>query len=432
VPHFEKMLYDNALLTSAYLDAFLATREERFARVARETCDYILRYMTDEAGGFHSTEDADSEGEEGKFYVWKPAEIQQILGKEAGDRFCYVYDVSSEGNFEHGQSILNLPKTIEQCAAVRGWNLDDLKKELATSRTKLLAVRDQRVRPGKDDKVLVNWNALMIDALARAGIALAEPKYLAAAKKAAQFILRQMSNKKGRLFHTWRMGTAKLDAYLDDYAYLSNALVTLYESTFDEFWIDAAGGLVDVIIKHFEDKDRGSFFFTADDHEQLIARNKDLLDASVPSGNAMAATALIRLGKLAGRTDYLEAAGRTLAVAAPIMERSPTGAGQMLIALDLWQGPIKEVVLIGGKDEKENRQLSNLLRDGYRPNRVSAYRPATDESNQAVGRSAWLEPLFAGRTAIKDQPTLYICENFTCGAPIVGVQPIVAALEQLN
>src|SRR5689334_17252955 len=210
VPHFEKMLYDNALLTSAYLDAYLVTREERFARTVRETCNYILTYMTDAAGGFHSAEDADSEGEEGKFFVWTPDEIKHILGDKLAERFCYVYDVSDAGNFEHGKSILNLPKTTEQCAAVKGWDIEELQKELQESRVKLLAARDQRVRPGKDDKILVSWNALMIDALARASRIVEQPEYLIAAEKAADFILSQMSRPDGRLLHTWRNGQARL------------------------------------------------------------------------------------------------------------------------------------------------------------------------------------------------------------------------------
>jgi uncharacterized protein YyaL (SSP411 family) len=426
VPHFEKMLYDNALLTSAYLDAYLVTHEERFARVVRETCDYILSYMTDPAGGFHSTEDADSEGEEGKFYVWTPAEIKSILGDQAGERFCYVYDVSEAGNFEHGKSILNLPKTIEQCAALKGWNLEELKQELAESRAKLLAIRDQRVRPGKDDKILVSWNALMIDALARASHVVEESEYLTAAEKAAHFILRQMSRSDGRLLHTWRHGQARLDAYLDDYSYLVNALITLYEATFNERWIDEAVRLADTMLQHFEDKARGGFFFTADDHEQLIARNKDLHDASVPSGNAMAATALFRLGKLSGRTDHLHSAVHTLSMADSVMERMPTAVGQMLIALDMWLGPMQELVLLGGSDNEASKTALSHLQQSYLPNTVQAYRPAN-----APPAKGPLESLFAGRRAIDNQPTLYICQNFTCQAPITGLAQIQTALAKL-
>jgi uncharacterized protein YyaL (SSP411 family) len=215
VPHFEKMLYDNALLALAYLEGFLATGKEEYTRVTRETLDYVLRDMTDPAGGFYSTEDADSEGHEGKFYVWTPAEIERVLGKDAAETFCYVYDVTESGNFE-GQNILNLPKTIEQCAKIRRREVTDLAADLAAGRKELLKARDERVRPGRDDKVLVSWNGLMIDALAQAAGPLNEPRYLAAATKAADFILGHLRRPDGRLLHCWRGGQAKLDAYLDD------------------------------------------------------------------------------------------------------------------------------------------------------------------------------------------------------------------------
>ena len=219
MPHFEKMLYDNALLAEAYLDGFLLSGEKKFAQVASETLDYILAYMTDDQGGFHSTEDADSEGEEGKFYLWTPSEIRWILGA-AADRFCYAYDVTETGNFE-GKNILNLPKSIEQCAAVRNWDAAELASELGQSRAKLLAARDARVRPGKDDKVLAGWNGLAVQSLARAACVLGQAKYLHAATRAAQFVFRSMRRDDGRLLHCWRRGQAKLDAYLDDYAYLT-------------------------------------------------------------------------------------------------------------------------------------------------------------------------------------------------------------------
>ena len=433
VPHFEKMLYDNGLLTSANLDALQATGDFRFARTIRETCDYVLHYMTDAAGGFHSTEDADSEGEEGKFYVWTPAEIKQVLGPEKGERFCYVYDVTEQGNFEHGKSILNLPKSIEQVAAMKGWPVEALKTELAESRSKLLAVRDQRVRPGKDDKILVSWNALMIDSLARAGVIVGERRYLEAASKAADFVLRDLT-RDGRLLHTWRHGKAKGDAFLDDYAYFINALVTLYESTFHEHWIDEAVRLADLMRQHFEDKASGGFFFTADDHEQLIARNKDFQDASVPSGNGMAATALIRLGKLTGKTEYLESAQGAILAGMPLMERAPTAAGQLLIALDMWLGPMRELVLVGGSDDAENQATLAELQRVYLPNRVLAYRAGDVPHRSPMGapRSPSLAALFQGRAAMNGQPTLYICENFACQQPVVGREAILQAIRGRN
>ena len=430
VPHFEKMLYDNALLASANVDALQVTADARFATTVRETCDYLLAYMTDAAGGFHSTEDADSEGEEGKFYVWTPSEIKAVLGPEKGERFCYVYDVTEQGNFEHGKSILNLPKSIEQCAALKSWKLDELTAELAESRSKLLAVRDRRVRPGKDDKILVSWNALMIDALARAGVIVGERRYLEAASKAADFALRDLT-RDGRLLHTWRHGKAKGDGFLDDYAYFINALVTLYEITFHEPWIDEAVRLADLMRQHFEDKSGGGFYFTADDHEQLIARNKDFQDASVPSGNGMAATALIRLGKLTGKSEYLESAQGALLAGMPIMERSPTAAGQLLIALDMWIGPMHELVLVGGGDDAENQAVLTELQRLYLPNGVVAYRRGELPQGAHAPRSPALAPLFVGRTAINDQPTLFICENFACQQPVVGREAILQAIRDL-
>ncbi|MDA1051122.1 MAG: thioredoxin domain-containing protein [Planctomycetota bacterium] len=424
VPHFEKMLYDNALLTGAYLDGYLITRDEAYARVVRESLDYILGYMTDERGGFHSTEDADSEGEEGKFYVWTPAEIKEILGDERADRFCYVYDVTEAGNFE-GHNILNLPKTIAQCASLRGWDLNELQDELAESRAALLAVRDRRVRPGKDDKILVSWNSLMIDSMARAAGILGDAKYLDAARAAAEFILNEMRRDDGRLLHSWRTGEAKFDAYLDDYSYLINAFVSLYEASFDERWIDEAVTLADLILAHFPDTSAGGFFFTADDHEQLIARNKDMHDSSVPSGNAMSATALLRLGKLTGRNDYLEAARGALESAIGIMRQSPTAAGQMLIAADMFFGPVNEVAIVCAGDEDVSRIAHDLCRR-YIPNRVVAAR-----TPDAVNRSTHLDPLFEGKPAGDGSVNVFVCENFACQAPVSGTEQIEALWNEL-
>ncbi len=426
VPHFEKMLYDNALLAGAYLDGYLVTNDENYARVVRETLDYVLRYMTDEQGGFHSTEDADSEGEEGKFYVWTPDEIKEVLGEERGEQFCYVYDVTPDGNFE-GQNILNLPKSLEQVSNLRGWDLEELNSTLAVSRQKLLQRRDQRVRPGKDDKILVNWNALMIDALARAATILREPRYLDAATRATEFIFQNLRRDDGRLLHTWRRGQAKLDAYLDDYAYLVNALISLYEASFDERWIDEAVRLADVLMKRFRDLEHGGFYYTADDHEKLIARNKDLIDSSVPSGNAMAATALLRLGTLCGRADYNHAAFETLELAVPIMERSPTAAGQILIAADMYLGPFHEIVILGDRSQPDTRETLDALYANYIPNRVIAARNSDTEDGAAS-----VEPIFVGKTLQEPQPTVYICQRFACQAPVRGKQAALARWKSLS
>ncbi|HQU45309.1 MAG: thioredoxin domain-containing protein [Planctomycetia bacterium 21-64-5] len=421
VPHFEKMLYDNALLSAAYVEAFQATGRQDYERVARETFDYVLREMTSPEGGFYSTLDADSEGQEGKFYVWTPVEIEAVLGAERAKMFCRVYDVSDEGNFE-GHNILNLPKTLDQCAKILGRDLGELTAELAEGRAGLLEVRNRRVWPGLDDKVLVSWNGLMIDSLAYAAGALDEPRYLNAARAAADFILDKMRKPDGRLLHGWRAGQAKFDAYLDDYTCLANALVTLYESSWEERWIDAAVELADVVLAQFEDPEPGGFFFTAADHEKLISRQKDVQDSSVPSGNSMAATLLLRLGKLCGRADYLEAAERTLKAFASLLEKHAGAAGQLLIALDFYLGPAPELVLIG--PSAETSAIAADLRQRYLPNKVMACRPGT-------GHSQWLDGMFEGKTASDGQPTLYVCQNFACQAPVVGNAAIAAAARTL-
>jgi uncharacterized protein YyaL (SSP411 family) len=427
VPHFEKMLYDNALLTRAYLETYLATGKPAYASVVRETCDYVLKYMTDPQGGFHSAEDADSEGVEGKFYVWKPDEIVEALGPEKAERFSYVYDVTPQGNFEHEQSILNLPRSIEEVCELRGWDGEQLEAELKESRAILLARRDKRVRPGKDDKVLVSWNALMIDALAAAAGALDEPRYLAAATKAADFLLSACRRADGRLLHSWRSGQAKFDAYLDDYAYFGNALVTLYEATFREEYLDHAVALAETLLDHFQDVERGGFYFTADDHEQLIARNKDLHDSSVPSGNSMAATALLRLAKLTGSERFLQAAERTLQAATGVMEKAPAAAGQMLIALDFLLGPTPEIVVLGDAGDANTEAALKDLRKRFLPNYVLAARAANGE-----GSSKHLDRLFEGRQPLTPSPTVYVCENYACQAPVNGVEGAIAQWQTLE
>jgi uncharacterized protein YyaL (SSP411 family) len=424
VPHFEKMLYDNALLAATYVEAYQATGDEHYAQVARETLDYVLRDMTGPEGGFFSTEDADSEGEEGKFYVWTPDEIEHVLGEEQGTTFGRVYDVTDAGNFE-GHNILNLPKTLSQSAKILGRDEGELAASLAASRAKLFAVREKRVHPGKDDKVIVAWNGLMIDALARAGAALGEPRYLAAAEQAAVFLREHLRRPDGRLLHTWRQGRAKLDAYLDDYACLANALVSLYEATFDAGHLEEAGRLADVMLQHFADTQNGGFFYTADDHEELIARNKDVTDASVPSSSAMAATALVRLAKLTGKAEYAEAAQRTMESSAAVLKQAPTAMGQMLLAVDFQLGPTYELVFAG---DAQNAALTDL-RKRFLPNKVLAGAVDNESGEQPP---ELLRDLLVGKAASGAEPMLYVCEGFTCQAPAKGATTIAAALEGLN
>jgi uncharacterized protein YyaL (SSP411 family) len=430
VPHFEKMLYDNALLSSAYLDAYLVTGNANYARVLRETLNYVIRDMTSPSGGFYSTEDADSEGHEGLFYTWTPDEIEAVLGEERGATFGRVYDVTDVGNFE-GRNILNLPKTLEQCASILRREPQELAAELAESREKLFAVREKRVRPARDDKVIVAWNGLMIDAMARAGAALNEPEYVITADEVASFILARIRRGDGRLLHSWRNGHAKLDAYLDDYTGLANALVTLYEANFKERWIDEAVRLMDIVLDKFADPAGGGFFYTASDHEQLITRTKELTDSSIPSGNSLAATALLRLGRLLGRSDYLDAAERILAAAVPIMQRAPMAAGQMLLALDSYLGPANELVLVGDMSRDDTKSAIATIHQRYLPRSVVAARD-TSTGDPAGAQSTFLNEIFEGKQSPDGQPVLYVCEHFACGAPGIGLAAIEKKLDAIS
>ncbi len=425
VPHFEKMLYDNALLAGVYVEAYQATGDANYANVARETIEYVLRDMTGPEGGFYSAEDADSEGHEGKFYVWTPDEIEAVLGDEAGATFGRVYDVSDSGNFE-GANILNLPKTLAQSAAILGRDADDLAQELAASRTKLFTVREGRIHPGKDDKVIVAWNGLMIDALARAAAALDEPRYAAAAAKAANFMRTKLLRADGRLLHTYRHGKAKLDAYLDDYACLANGLMSLYEATFDATHLTEASRLLDIVLAHFADPQAGGFFYTADDHEQLIARNKDATDASVPSASGMTAFALARLGKFTGDQKYIAAAAGTLTAAAGLMQQAPAAMGQMLLALDFQLGPTFELVLAGDNDFELVAKSLKEIRRQFIPNKV-----LVGANAKSADQSPLLQDLNAGKSSAAGEPTLYVCEGFTCQEPAKGAAAVADEIKRL-
>jgi uncharacterized protein YyaL (SSP411 family) len=422
VPHFEKMLYDNAQLAVAYLEAFQITGNPNYARVGRETLDYVLRDMTDPEGGFYSTEDADSEGVEGKFYIWTPEQLVEVLGESAAATFAKVYDVTGSGNFEEA-NILNLPKAIEQQAAILGRDIESLQSELAESRQKLFVTREQRIHPHKDDKVIAAWNGLMIEALALAGAVLDEPRYLEAARKAAEFVQTNLRRDDGRLLHTWRHGRAKVDAYLDDYSYLANGLTTLYECTGEAQYLEQAIGLIDEVLKHFGSDGQGGFYFTADDQEQLLTRNKEFADNAVPSANAMAAITLIKLAKLTANERYLDAAEQTMQAAVELMQRYPSGTAQMLLAVDLYLGPTYEVVLAADDSAESQAVRIDLLRR-FIPNKVLAW------ADQKVPQK--LAELLNGKEMIGEQPTLFVCAGFTCQSPATGSQEITRALDTLS
>jgi len=409
------MLYDNALLSLAYLEAYQVTNNDFYREIAEQTLAYVLREMTGKEGAFFSTQDADSEGVEGKFFVWTMQEVEAILGRDDANLFCAVYDVSGAGNWE-GHNILHLARNLNVEAKMQALPVEALKARLKTCKAKLLEVRGKRIWPARDEKILTSWNALMIASFAKAAQILEKPEYVEAAGRAADFLLTTMRRPDGRLHRTTLAGSApKLNAYHDDYAYLIDALVTLYETTFEPRWIEAALSLTKVMIEQFWDGAEGGFFYTGKAHEALIARTKDPHDNATPSGNSMAVCALLRLAKLTGDAELLEKATRTLHLFSGLMARSPMAAGQMLIALDFELGPVKEIAVVGDAANPEVVEVLRQLRRPFRPHQVVAW-----QAGSAPAAADWL-PLLKGRAAL-GAVTTYVCENFTCQAPIVGAK----------
>jgi uncharacterized protein YyaL (SSP411 family) len=392
VPHFEKMLYDNALLARTYLHGWQALGDDLFRRVATETLDWALREMRGPEGGFYSALDADSEGVEGKFYVWERAEIAALIGEEGANWF----GTTGRGNFE-GTNILT-----------RG---QDQPEQLGEWRRTLYDARSKRVWPGLDDKRLCSWNALMISALADAGAVLERDDYLDAARKCADFVLTEMRDESGRLLRTWKDGQGRLNAYLEDHGYLVEALLTLYEATFEPRWFTAARELADAMIERFADDERGGFFDTATDHEKLVARRKSLEDNPIPAGNSSAAFGLLRLHALTGERDYEQRAVGVFRLLHEVAARHPQAFAHLLQALDFHFAAVKEVAIVG----PDARPLERVVRDAFRPHLVLA------------GGEADGVPLLEGRAPVEGRAAAYVCENFACRRPVT--EP--AELEQL-
>ena len=419
-PHFEKMLYDNALLVPAYLEGFQATGHQDYLRVVRETLDYVLAEMTQPEGGFYATQDADSEGEEGKFFVWSQAEITELLGVEDARILSEAYDVSAPGNWE-GKNILNRPKPHDEVARLLEMPADEMESVLARCRARLFEARSKRIAPGRDDKVLVSWNGLMISAMAQAGVVLGEEKYILAARSAVDFILLKMRDEDGRLLHSFKDGRARFNAYLDDYVCLIDGLLDLYQATFDESLITSAVELADRVFDQFGD-DAGGFYYTSSDHEELITRTKDGQDNAVPSGNGMAAYALLRLARLTSDSRIEKHAEKTLDAISGQMQRLALASGQALLALDFWFGPSYELVLAGGSDE-ERSEFTSQLNQLFAPNCVISARGSGSTTSP-------LDALFAGRVT-EGELTLYICSQGACQVPVTGTKAIAESLSQL-
>ena len=408
VPHFEKMLYDNAMLARAYLHGWQVSggrdrdRDPILRRTVEETLDWTLREMTGPEGAFYSALDADSEGVEGKFYVWSLGELRDVLGDDAEAAIAW-FGASERGNFE-GANILE-SRGPEPAPDVR-----------ERVRAKLLAVRNERVWPGLDDKRLTAWNGLMIRALAEAGAVLEREDYLAAARRAATFVLDEMRDADGRLLRTYNAGEAKLNGYLEDHAFMLEALLALYESTFEARWFHAAREIADDTIARFGDPERGGFYQTSSDHEQLVARRKEVDDAPIPSGQSSAAFGLLRLAALTGEARYEDAGVGVLQLFGDLLRRSPLAFGHLLQALDFHLGTVREVALVGA----DTTALQRVVRDAFRPGVVLAGGDGEDDGGV---------PLLAGRTAIDGRAAAYVCERFTCQAPVTDPAELADLLE---
>jgi hypothetical protein len=437
VPHFEKMLYDQALVSRAYLDAYQLTGRPLYAVVVRRTLDYVLADLRSAQGGFYSSRDADSEGGEGRYYVWTRAEVLEAVGPEDGELFCAHYDVREGGNWndphqpltERGaikgqpraaRNVLRELRDHECCAKFYGITPQECAERLARGRAKLLAARAKRVPPGLDNKILCEWNGLMIGSLARAGCALDQTEYVQAAARAAGFILDQRQN--GRLRRSYHDGRALGPAFLSDYAGLIEGLIELYEATFQKRWLEQAAELNRVAIEHYWDPAEGGFYFTPNDHEPLIARSKDLRDAVVPSGNSVQLMNLLRLSALLGDQELRSLADRTMAAFAGQVLSSPWAAERFLAGVDFALAGPTEVAVIGDPAAPQTRALLRQVYETYLPNRLLALH------NPARPADSIASPLLADRGMVQDRPTAYVCRNHVCQQPATTPQELAQRL----
>ncbi len=424
VPHFEKMLYDNALLALAYIEAYQATGNEFYARAAREIFTYVRRDMTAPEGGFYSAEDADSEGVEGKFYVWTPAEIKKVLGEREGAIYCRLYDITPEGNFE-GYSIPNLSRETPESAAARcGMAPEELAALAEALRKKLFAAREKRVHPFKDDKILTSWNGLMIAALARGAAVFHEPAYRRAADRAVNFIFRALQREDGRLLARFRDGEAAYPAYLDDYAYLIWGLLELYGASFEAGYLEKAVMLVQQVLDLFWDREGGGFFFSARDAEQIIDRPKEVYDGALPSGNSVMLVNLLRLARLTGDQTLTAKAEKQVAVFAGQVAADPGAYTHFLSGVYFFMGPAREVVIAGQADDPHVAKMLRVLQRKFLPDMVAAFHPE-GEAGKDIER---LAPFLAEQRSIEGKATAYLCENYSCRAPVTDYDSFISQI----
>ena len=420
VPHFEKMLYDNALLARLYLHAWQVTGDPLYRRITEETLDYVLREMTDPAGGFYSAQDADSEGVEGKFFVWTPDELRPLLGDDA-DLVMGYYGVTERGNFE-GANILNVPRPPEDYCQQRGVSESDLFAAVARARAVLLDVREQRIHPLRDDKVLTSWNGMMLRAFAESGAALGREDYLDAARANAAFLLDTMRDENRRILRTWRNGEAKLNGYLEDYACLADGLLALHEATLEPRWLQEAVSVADGMIALFWDDAVGGFYDTGSDHETLVIRPRDVFDNAQPCGGSVAADVLLRLGVVTGNDDFATKGATPLRAMQQLLGRAPAATGHWLGALDFYVSLPREIVIVGPTENSVTGQMLDEVSQRFMPNRVLV--GVADPANPPLKDS----PLLEQRVMQDGRPTAYVCENYACQLPVTDAAALAQQL----
>ena len=428
VPHFEKMLYDNALLARLYLHAFQLTQRPLYRRITEEILDYVLREMTDPQGGFYSAQDADSEGEEGKFFVWSRSQVVSELGEEEGSLFADFFDITERGNFE-GSNIPNINKKAMTFAQEKGLPLEQLVSAIKRGKAKLLEVRELRVHPLRDDKVLTSWNGMMLRSLAEAGAALNRQDYLEAASDNAAFLLENM-RPEGRLLRTFREGQAKLLGYLEDYAFAADGLLALYEATFELRWLRESVGLADEMIRLFWDEELGGFYDTGIDHESLVIRPRDVFDNAQPCGGSVATEVLLRLAVITGNEEYQSKAAAPLRAIHQLMAQAPGGTGQWLAALDFYLSLPKEIVIVGPRTDSGTQALLDTVFHRYLPNRVvMGAADGVQNLGAAEASFATALPLLEQRGLVDGKPTAYVCQHYVCQLPVTEPEALARQLE---
>jgi uncharacterized protein YyaL (SSP411 family) len=432
VPHFEKMLYDQAMLAMAYIEAYQATGKEDYGKTARQIFTYVLRDMTSPNGGFFSAEDADSEGEEGKFYVWTQDQVREALGNEEADFINQVFNIEKDGNFteeatgkKSGANILHLTKPLEEIAPDLNLSLEDLQTHLKAARQKLFAYRDKRVHPMKDDKILTDWNGLMIAALAKGAQAFDEPEYAEAACVAADFILGNMRKADGRLWHRYRDGQAGIEANLDDYAFLVWGLIGLYEAIFDARYLKGALELTNDMLKHFWDEDGGGFYLMPDDGESLLVRKREIYDGAIPSGNSVAMLNLLRLGRMTANSDLEERAARIGRAFSGSVRESPAAYTQLMVALDFAIGPSYEVVIAGNAHAEDTKAMAKELMTRFLPNKVVLLNGSDRESPEIASLAEFVK----NQSSIGGKATAYVCLNYSCKSPTTDINKMLELLD---